>query len=265
MAAVGAGAVWTGSGGLSASSPPALPRSRRRRRWGPGAGRVSARWRGLEAVDWEGGEASASSELCARRVSPPWRVLLLSDGSVTRHLQAATGNAIDTDCLAMQAEEQEEEGGQQPLHASAAAAAAAAEIGPGPRIRREVVLRDAHGNALVYAASWWREEDVSRYLNADVRTPIWSSLASKRIELFRDIRSVQHGRAGQLMAQHLALAHDGDSDNSSSNTRLLWAREYLFWHGGRPLTAIFEAFSPALQMYFGPTYAPAPPHAHDRQ
>jgi len=35
------------------------------------------------------------------REHPLWRLLLLSDGSVTRHLQLLTGSAVRVDCLAM--------------------------------------------------------------------------------------------------------------------------------------------------------------------
>lgn len=31
-----------------------------------------------------------------------------------------------------------------------------------------------------------------------------------------------------------------------------WGRSYVFWHDGRPLTIIYEVFSPRLQDYLGP-------------
>lgn len=30
-----------------------------------------------------------------------------------------------------------------------------------------------------------------------------------------------------------------------------WGRQYLFWHGGQPLTLIHEVFSPHLAQYLG--------------
>ncbi len=36
------------------------------------------------------------------REHPLWRLLLLSDGSVTRHLQLLTGSAVTVDCLGME-------------------------------------------------------------------------------------------------------------------------------------------------------------------
>ena len=37
-----------------------------------------------------------------------------------------------------------------------------------------------------------------------------------------------------------------------------WGRQYFFWHDGRPLTLIYEVFSPRLQQYLGPMHA----HSH---
>ncbi len=31
-----------------------------------------------------------------------------------------------------------------------------------------------------------------------------------------------------------------------------WGRQYVFWHGRRPLTLIHEVFSPTLQRFLGP-------------
>ncbi len=59
-------------------------------------------WESLSDVVWEGSEEAAlavDSPLAAEQ--PLWRLLLLSDGSVTRHLQLLTGTAVKVDCLAM--------------------------------------------------------------------------------------------------------------------------------------------------------------------
>jgi chorismate lyase len=31
-----------------------------------------------------------------------------------------------------------------------------------------------------------------------------------------------------------------------------WGRHYLFWKDGKPLTLIYEVFSPTLSMFLGP-------------
>ena len=35
-----------------------------------------------------------------------------------------------------------------------------------------------------------------------------------------------------------------------------WGRQYIFWHDGRPLTLIYEVFSPVLQQLLGPSEHP---------
>lgn len=60
-------------------------------------------FRSLVDIVWDGSEADAllaTSPLS--REHPLWRLLLLSDGSVTRHLQILTGSAVTVDCLSME-------------------------------------------------------------------------------------------------------------------------------------------------------------------
>ncbi len=58
---------------------------------------------------------------------------------------------------------------------------------PSPRIRRQVWLRTDAGLRLCYAVSWWLASDADGFLQ-NRSLPIWSSLAQRRIELYRDIR-----------------------------------------------------------------------------
>lgn len=62
----------------------------------------STAWQKLSEVTWEGSEADAlapDSPLASEH--PLWRLMLLSDGSVTRHLQLLTGSSVTVDCLTM--------------------------------------------------------------------------------------------------------------------------------------------------------------------
>jgi hypothetical protein len=63
--------------------------------------------------------------------------------------------------------------------------------------------------------------------------PIWVNLMRDRLELHRDIRRVYYG---QSTALERLLGTPGP----------FWARHYVFWHNRKPLTVIFEVFSPAL-------------------
>jgi chorismate lyase len=107
-----------------------------------------------------------------------------------------------------------------------------------PRLRRQVWLRTASGQRLAYAASWWAAEQVDNYLE-NRALPIWESLFQLHTELYRDVRGIYYGNSSQL-AQ--AFSYPGP----------FWGRHYLFWHGRKPLTLIYEVFSPYLTKYLGP-------------
>lgn len=41
-----------------------------------------------------------------------------------------------------------------------------------------------------------------------------------------------------------------------------WGRHYIFWHDSKPLTLIYEVFSPSLQRFLGPAVQGARHDAH---
>ena len=127
-------------------------------------------------------------------LSPAWKVLLLSDGSVTRHLQLLTGAVVDvvrreSEGRATESQQGTGEGGAPPIVLTpfppifppspsfqdvldmtemppgpgpgAPALPPTAVLLAGPLLQRRVLLRAAAppgapaGPALVYAASWW--------------------------------------------------------------------------------------------------------------
>ena len=81
--------------------------------------------------------------------------MLLSDGSVTRHLQLMTGLQVEVQCMEMKDIGEARDG----LPPSAAQV-------PGPLLQRQVLLPlpDPLGRSYVYAASWWNAETVNSYL-----------------------------------------------------------------------------------------------------
>jgi chorismate lyase len=178
------------------------------------------------APTWQGDQSDVQSGLPHNQLPPAWQLLLLGDGSPTRHLQLLTGEPTEVDVLDMS-----EVGMDRDL-----APPEIQEI-PGPRLRRQVWLRTASGQRLAYATSWWNADHVDEYLQ-NRALPIWASLARLRTELYRDIRGVCCGRSPHLSS---AFGEPG----------ILWGRHYLFWHHGQPLTLIYEVFSPRLQQYLG--------------
>lgn len=150
---------------------------------------------------------------------PPWRLILLSDGSVTRHLSLLVGQEVHVDCLSMELVAREEE---TPL---------AAQVMGADLIVRKVLLRTPTGQALVYARSWWRASEVEHYLRCvtrggmrdssfvpacaslqlinkavpafskmsrDKSQPIWTSLSMQKAELYREIVSVDCHHSTEL-------------------------------------------------------------------
>lgn len=220
LAPTGRGSVWASQ---QASRETSYPK-RSQKRWHP----IN------EPIIWQGSEGEALQEDApTQRLSPAWKVILLSDGSVTRHLKLMTGLDVKVDCMEMQE-----------LGDDASGLPAGAEKIKGPRLRRQVFLRTpasaegngSHSKKLVYAASWWNAEQAKTCL-ANEEQPIWTSLLGS--ELRREIQSVYHGNSEYLEAQ---FEEKGP----------FWGRQYVFYRdGGKPLTVIYEVFSPSLRLYLG--------------
>jgi chorismate--pyruvate lyase len=160
-------------------------------------------------------------------LSGPWRLLLLGDGSPTRHLQSLTGIAVDVEVIAMEADN------GQPQEAPPEVA----ELDQ-PLLRRQVWLR-CGTQTLAWAESWWNQGEAERHLQ-ERNQPIWRSLTAKRAELYREVDGLALVAAPLLEE---GFGHSGP----------YWSRHYRFFRGGRELTVIREVFSPALERWLGPT------------
>ena len=184
-------------------------------------------WHALNPL-WEGGNAAVQKGLPHGQLSPTWQVLLLGDGSPTRHLQLLTGERTEVDVIDMSMIGNDRDD-----------APAVIQHVPGPRLRRQVWLRTASGQRLAYATSWWEASHVDEYLQ-NRSLPIWASLAKLRTELYRDVQGICFGTSTAL-------------EESFGEAGPFWGRHYLFWHDGQPLTLIYEVFSPYLERYLGTT------------
>jgi chorismate--pyruvate lyase len=178
-------------------------------------------------VLWQGGETVVKQGLPHDQLAPAWQILLLGDGSPTRHLQLLTRQRTEVDVLDMSLIGMDLDGAPDIIR-----------VVPGPRLRRQVWLRTASGQRLAYATSWWEASHVDEYLQ-NRSLPIWASLARLRTELYRDVQGLYHGHSPAL---ERAFGQRGP----------FWGRHYLFWHHGSPLTLIYEVFSPYLTRYLGP-------------
>lgn len=185
----------------------------------------SSTWYALDPI-WQGDERAVQQGLPHHQLAPAWQILLLGDGSPTRHLQLLTGEPTEVDVIDMS-----------PIGMDTDNAPSHLQVVPGPRIRRQVWLRTASGQRLAYASSWWEASHVDDYLQ-NRSLPIWLSLSRLRTELYRDVQGLYYGHSAEL--EH-AFGQPGP----------FWGRHYLFWHHGQPFTLIYEVFSPYLQRYLG--------------
>jgi chorismate lyase len=190
-----------------------------------GSKSINNSWNAIEPT-WSGGVDVVKTGLPHSQLPPAWQILLLGDGSPTRHLQFLTGEPTEVDAIDMSEIGMDEDGAPDAL-----------QMVPGPRVRRQVWLKTASGQRLAYATSWWEARHVDEYLE-NKALPIWASLAKLRTELYRDVQGIYCGKSPALTE---AFGESGQ----------LWGRHYLFWHHGQPLTLIYEVFSPYLQRYLG--------------
>lgn len=188
---------------------------------------LPSQWYALNPI-WQGGEATVQQGLPHSQLSPAWQILLLGDGSPTRHLQLLTGEPTEVDVIDMSLIGIDADGAPEQIQAV-----------PEPRLRRQVWLRTPSGQRLAYAASWWEASHVDEYLQ-NRSLPIWASLARLRTELYRDVQGIYYG-------------HSEGLETGFGLPGPFWGRHYLFWHHGQPLTLIYEVFSPYLTKYLGST------------
>lgn len=182
-------------------------------------------WHSLEPI-WQGGQEKVQEGLPHEQLSPTWQMLLLGDGSPTHLLQLLTGERTEVDVIDMSLIDATDDGAPEEIKAI-----------PEPRLRRQVWLRTASGQRLAYAASWWNVSNVDDYLQ-NRSQPIWRSLSTLHTELYRDVRGIRCGYCPAL-------------EKEFGEQAPFWGRHYLFWHDRKPLTLIYEVFSPHLQKYLG--------------
>ena len=164
-------------------------------------------------------------------LSGPWRLLLLGDGSPTRHLESLSGQPVEIELIAMAPEtaaDADAGGGAPPPP----------EVGElaEPLLRRQVWLR-CGDQTLAWAESWWNQTQADAHLQRREQ-PIWRSLTSDRAELFREVDGL-----AQVSAPWL--------EERFGVPGPFWSRHYRFFRGGLPLTVIREVFSPALETWLG--------------
>ena len=180
---------------------------------------------------WQASFAAVEAATAGRQLSGAWKLLLLGDGSPTRHLQLLTGSPVEVEVIAMA-----------PLSGPGAGAPLeVAELEP-PLLHRQVWL-NCGPHTLGWAESWWNQREAEQHLR-DRSQPIWRSLTSGRTELFREVDGL-----GEVSAPWL--------EERFGRPGPFWSRHYRFFRQGRELTVIREVFSPLLETWLGAAKGPA--------
>ena len=209
-------------------------------------------------------EAMQPTSLVYERLSPAWRVLLLSDGSVTRHLSLlgktqnagkkrgedaaaeVNGDDVTEDINSNNGENTKVEViRMKPCSRDPSQPEDVVKI-KGPLMQREVYLRydakrlsleEEEEYPLVYACSWWNANALDKFMKKREET-MWSNLRKQNVELYREVRRVYLGKNARLAKAFGCKDLDEE----------IWARHYIFWSGGEPVTVVFEAFSPRIEL-----------------
>ncbi len=175
-------------------------------------------------------EADASTVLQGEgpQILPgPWRLMLLGDGSPTRHLRLLTGHEVKVKLIKMEPE----------TTANRDAPVEVRELNP-PLLRRQVWLT-CDNETLAWAESWWNLNEAKDHLkNKD--QPIWKNLTEGRSELFREVDG-------------LSLVNGEWLEKAFNQKGPFWSRHYRFFRDSKELTVIREVFSPALEQWLGPS------------
>ncbi|MBO8240986.1 DUF98 domain-containing protein [Prochlorococcus marinus XMU1412] len=159
------------------------------------------------------------------KISGPWKLMLLGDGSPTRHLQLLTNQETKIKLISMQLDPLSTQEGPTELNQL-----------NGPLIRRQVWIKSNNKN-LAWAESWWNADQVSENLKAK-EEPIWKNLTQDRSELFREVDRISLVNAKWLEDQ---FCFKGP----------FWSRNYRFFRDKKPLTIIREVFNPNLETLLG--------------
>ena len=161
------------------------------------------------------------------KISGAWKLMLLGDGSPTRHLQLLTNHETKIRLISMRIDPLFKKEGPREIDQLKK-----------PLIRRQGWIRNQNKN-LAWAESWWNSQQVSQNLKSK-EEPIWKNLTQDRSELFREVDSISIVNSNWLEEE---FCFEGP----------FWSRNYRFFRNKKPLTIIREVFNPLLETWLGPS------------
>tara|TARA_B100000700_G_C15060860_1_gene865729 strand:+ start:3591 stop:4178 length:588 start_codon:yes stop_codon:yes gene_type:complete len=179
-------------------------------------------------IIWEVKGDAIYTDKRIKSISGAWQIMLLGDGSPTRHLRLLTGFEVSIDLIVMERE-------------SLDSNTAPLEIKDliSPLLRRQVWLK-CNKDTLAWAESWWNQDQANTHLKEKAE-PIWKSLTKGRSELFREVDGLAYVEAPWLKEKF-------------NKCGPYLSRNYRFFRGGKPLTVIREVFNPKLEKWLGPAF-----------
>ena len=154
-----------------------------------------------------------------------WKLMLLGDGSPTRHLQLLTKKETKIELIGMNLDNELSKETPKEIHQLTK-----------PLIRRQVWIKN-NDITLAWAESWWNNEAVNMNL-PNKKEPIWKNLTKDRSELFREVDALAIVDSHWLKKEFLL-------------TGPFWSRNYRFFRNRKPLTIIREVFNPYLEKWLG--------------
>ena len=154
-----------------------------------------------------------------------WKLMLLGDGSPTRHLQLLTKKETKIELIGMNLDHELSKKTPKEINQLTK-----------PLIRRQVWIKN-NDITLAWAESWWNIDAVNTNLT-NKKEPIWKNLTKDRSELFREVDSISIVNSQWLQSEFLS---EGP----------LWSRNYRFFRNKKPLTIIREVFNPYIEKWLG--------------
>ena len=161
-----------------------------------------------------------------QNLSGPWKLMLLGDGSPTRHLRLLTSNDVEVKLIKMGPLLTGDKNAPEEIQ----------ELNP-PLLKRQVWLI-CKDETLAWAESWWNLDEAELHLKKK-HQPIWRNLTEGRSELFREVDG-------------LSLVTGEWLEERFKRNGPFWSRHYRFFRQAKELTVIREVFSPSLEKWLGP-------------
>tara|TARA_Y100000589_G_scaffold129576_1_gene123247 strand:+ start:290 stop:883 length:594 start_codon:yes stop_codon:yes gene_type:complete len=159
------------------------------------------------------------------KIPGAWKLMLLGDGSPTRHLQLLTNKETKIELIGMNLDR--EQSNETPKEINQLTK---------PLVRRQVWIKN-NDITLAWAESWWNIEAVETNLT-NKKEPIWKNLTKDRSELFREVDNISIVNSNWLQKEF-------------SITGPFWSRNYRFFRNKKPLTIIREVFNPSIENWLG--------------